>query len=155
VSDRQGAALHSAAVGIGERDEAASSGANVAVVRAHIEAFGQDVPRALALLDSSVVLDMSRGPSLDTEPAYGPDGVAEAMRRYVGAFEDYSFEAERLTDLGSGAVLAVVTETGRGKTSGAPVRRSYAVLYGLLDGRITRITLFASEDDALAAIAPD
>ena len=129
---------------------------NVEVVRAHIEAFGQDAPRALALLDPSVVLDMSRGPSLDTEPAYGRDGVANAMRRYVGAFENYSFEAERLTDLGSGAVLAVVTETGSGKSSGVPVRRSFVILYSVLDGKITRITMFSSEDDALAAVrGPD
>jgi ketosteroid isomerase-like protein len=124
----------------------------VEVVRAHLEAFGQDAPRALAFLDPSVVLDLSRGPSLDSEPAYGRDGVANAMRRYVGAFEDYSCEAERITDLGSGAVLAVVSETGRGKSSGAPVRRSFAILYSVLDGQITRITMFSSEDDALAAV---
>ena len=34
------------------------------------------------------------------------------------------YEVERLTDLGSGAILAAVTETGRGKSSGVPVRRS-------------------------------
>jgi ketosteroid isomerase-like protein len=124
----------------------------VEVVRAHIEAFGQDAPRALALLDPSVVLDNSRGPSLDTELACGRDGVANVIRRYVGAFENYSFEAERLTDLGSGAVLAVVTETGSGKTSGVPVRRSFVTLYSVLDGKITRITMFPSEGDALAAV---
>jgi hypothetical protein len=44
------------------------------------------------------MLDMSRGPSLDTQPAYGRDGVANAIRRYLGTVENYSFEAERLTD---------------------------------------------------------
>jgi ketosteroid isomerase-like protein len=137
-----------------KREKAASPGENAEVVRALIEAFGRDAPRALALLDPYVTLDLSRGPSLDTEPAYGRNGVAEAMRRYLGAFEDYSFEAERLTDLGSGAVLAVVTETGRGKSSGAPVQRSYATLYNVLDGKVTRITQFPSESEALAAVGP-
>jgi hypothetical protein len=112
----------------GKLDKADQSNLSVEVVRAHIEAFGQDAPRALALLDPTVVLDMSRGPSLDIEPGYEREEVANTMRRYVGAFEDYSFEAERLTDLGSGAVLAVVAERGSGKSSGVPVRRSFVIL---------------------------
>ena len=59
---------------------------------------------------------------------------------------------ERLTDLGSGAVLAAgVTETGRGKGSGAPVDRSFAVLYTVIDGKIARMTMFRTEQVALEA----
>ena len=57
----------------------------------------------------------------------------------------------RLTDLGSGAVLAVVTETGRGKGSGVPVERHFAALYTVIDGKIARATVFRSEQDALEA----
>jgi len=73
------------------------------------------------------------------------------MRRWVGTFEEYRYEVERLTDLGSGAVLAVVIETGRGKGSGAPVNRSYAHLYTVIDGRIARMTMFRTEQEALEA----
>ncbi len=99
---------------------------NVEIVRQHAEAFGRDGPRAVSFLDPYVVFDPSRVYDLDPAPAYGQDGVAQAAKRYIGAFEDYAFEMERLTDLGSGAILAVVTETGRGRSSGVPVRRSYA-----------------------------
>jgi ketosteroid isomerase-like protein len=58
---------------------------------------------------------------------------------------------ERLTDLGSGAVLAAASETGRGKGSGAPVDRSFAALYTVIDGKIARITMFRTEQDALEA----
>jgi ketosteroid isomerase-like protein len=77
--------------------------------------------------------------------------VVRAARHYVGAFEDYAYEVDRLTDLGSGAVLAVVTETGRGKGSGVPVERHFAALYTVIGGKITRITFFPSESDALEA----
>jgi arabinose-5-phosphate isomerase len=36
----------------------------------------------------------------------------------VGAFEDYDYDVKELNDLGTGGVIAVVTEKGAGKTSG-------------------------------------
>jgi len=59
--------------------------------------------------------------------------------------------AQRLSDLGSGAVLALLTEEGRGKISGVPVRQSFAALYTVIDGKIARVTFFPSEDQALEA----
>jgi ketosteroid isomerase-like protein len=125
---------------------------NVEVVRAHIEAFRQGDPSgALSHLDLYVVWDASRLDFLDVNVAYGHEEFSQTMRHYIGAFEDYDYGAERLTDLGSGAVLAVVTEEGRGKSSGVPVQRSFAPLYTVIDGKIARITFFASEDQALEA----
>src|SRR5215216_8040916 len=123
----------------------------VEVVRAHIEAFrSQDAARTLSFLDPHVVLDVSRTGG-DEEAIYGRAAIAEFMRQYAGTFEDYRYEVERLTDLGSGAVLAVLTEAGRGKGSGVPVHRSVATLYTVIDGRIARITHFPTEQDALEA----
>jgi ketosteroid isomerase-like protein len=70
----------------------------------------------------------------------------------MGALEDYAYEMERLNDLGSGAVLAVVREIGRGKGSGVPGERSFAMLYTVIDGKIARITALPSEEDALEAV---
>src|SRR5262249_45197629 len=125
---------------------------NVEVVRQHIEAIrSQDFPHALSFFDPHVVVDMGRIGGLQEDAAYGPEEVADYMRRYAGTFEDYRYEAGRLTDLGSGAVRATVTETGRGKGSGAPVTRSFAALYTVLDGKIARCTLFGTEQEALEA----
>jgi ketosteroid isomerase-like protein len=124
---------------------------NVEIVRGHVEAYTHDVPRALSFLDPFVVLDGSRTGLIESQAVFGHDAVAESVARYVGTFEDYSYVVERLTDLGSGAVLAAVTETGRGKGSGVPVRRSLAMLYSVIDGKIARITGFASEGQALEA----
>ena len=125
---------------------------NVEIVRGHIEAFRRgDPPGALWYLDPYVVWDASRIALLDVSVAYGHEEFSQTMRHYIGAFEDYDYEAERLTDLGSGAVLAVVTEEGRGKSSGVPVQRSFAPLYTVIDGKIARITFFPSEAEALKA----
>src|SRR3954451_20185136 len=97
------------------------------VVSAHLEAFrALDArQRALTFLDPHVVLDLSRTGG-DEEAIYGREALAEFMRRWIGTFEEYRYELERLTDIGSGAVLAAgVSETGRGKGSGVPVNRSF------------------------------
>jgi ketosteroid isomerase-like protein len=126
---------------------------NVEIVREHIDAFRRqdDAPRTLSPLDPFVVLDMSRVRGLDVTVAYGHEEVTQTIRHYIGAFEDYEYDVERLTDLGSGAVLALVTEKGRGKSSGVPVRQSFAALYTVIDGKIARVTLFPNEDQALEA----
>jgi ketosteroid isomerase-like protein len=121
------------------------------LVREHIEAFrGQDARRALSFLDPAFVIDPGRvgGPDV----AYGHDAVAQAVARFTGAFEEYAYDVERLADLGSGAILAATSETGRGKSSGVPVRRSFAFLYTVIDGKIARITVFPNEEQALEAV---
>jgi ketosteroid isomerase-like protein len=125
---------------------------NVEIVRAHLEAYLHDAARALSFFDPYVVIDWSRDPGLDLEVAYGHEAVAQAVAHFVGAFDEYAYEVERLTDIGSGAILAAVTETGRGRSSGVPVRRSYAALYTVIDGKIARIALFQSEERALEAV---
>src|SRR5688500_10038104 len=109
---------------------------NVEIVRKHIEAFLHDTATSLSFLDPSVVFDRRRVGTPDAEVVYGHEAVVRAVRQHIGTFEAYGYEVERLTDLGSGAVLAVVTETGRGKGSGVPVRRSLATLYTVIDGKI-------------------
>jgi ketosteroid isomerase-like protein len=96
-------------------------------------------------------LDLSRTGG-DEEAIYGGEALAEFMRRWIGTFEEYRYEMDRLTDLGSGAVLAAgVSETGRGKGSGVPVNRSFAALYTVIEGKIARITMFRTDQDALEA----
>jgi ketosteroid isomerase-like protein len=126
---------------------------NVEVVREHIEAFRRgDVPGTLSYFDPHVVWDPSRVRALDFSVAYGREEVTQTIRHYIGAFEDYDYVAQRLSDLGSGAVLAPLTEEGRGKSSGVLVRQSFAALDTVIDGKIARVTFFPSEDRALKAV---
>jgi ketosteroid isomerase-like protein len=126
---------------------------NVEVVREHIEAYRRlDAPVAFSLMDPHAILDMSRIDGSD--PSHGREAIEEAVTRYRGTFEDYDYKVGRLSDLGSGAILAVVTETGRGKGSCVPVDRGFATLYTVIDGKIARITQFRTEEEALEASKP-
>ena len=98
---------------------------NVEVVREHIEAYRRlDAPVAFSLMDRHAVLDMSRIDGSD--PSDGREAIEVAVTRYRGTFDDFDHKVERLTDLGSGAILAIVSETGRGKGSAVPVDRRFA-----------------------------
>jgi hypothetical protein len=101
---------------------------NVEIVRGHLNAYmHDDAPRSLSVVDPHVVVDRSRLGTVDSDVIYGREALVEAVRRQVGAFDEYALEVGRLTDLGSGAVVAVLTEAGRGKGSGVPMRRSFDI----------------------------
>jgi ketosteroid isomerase-like protein len=124
----------------------------VEVVREHIEAYRRDdVPGALSHLDADIIVDTTRIAGSVGAVSHGHDGLIHEVRRFMGAFEDYDFEVERMTDLGAGTVAVVVNEHGRGKGSGIAVARSFVGLYSVLDGKIVRITGFPTERDALEA----
>jgi ketosteroid isomerase-like protein len=132
-------------------EESAMSKENIEIVRGHIEAWSaEEAALALSFLDPHIVLDLTRAGAIEGA-VHGPEGVAEHFRRYAGTFEDYRWEVQRLDDLGTGAILAVVTESGRGKGSGVSVERPLAALYTVIDGKIVRITMFPGEREALEA----
>jgi ketosteroid isomerase-like protein len=76
--------------------------------------------------------------------------VAEAVRRWTGAFADFAFEVEELIDAGDSVVM-VLRQVGRGKGSEASVEMKMAWLYTVQDGRIVRVNMFADREEALAA----
>ena len=127
---------------------------NVEIVREHIEAFRQDdAPRSLSCVDPYVVVDRSR---IGTVDSMWPTDTERSSKRCV-----VRWERSRNTPCGGAAYrprvrrdTPVVTESGRGKGSGVPVRRSFAYLYTLIDGQIARITQFPSEEQALEAAGP-
>src|SRR5215217_2806874 len=128
---------------------------SVEVVREHIEAYRRDdAAGALAALDDHVILDTTRvsAAGLTGAVSHGHEGVVREMRSWLGAFEDYAFEVERLTELGGGTVAVVIAERGRGKGSGVLVERTMAGLYTVLDGKIVRVTFFPTEREALEAV---
>ena len=80
----------------------------------------------------------------------GPEGVAEAVRRWTGAWADFEFDVQELIDAGD-CVVMVLRQVGRGKGSGAPVEMTMGWLYTLHDGKIIGVRMFADREEALAA----
>jgi ketosteroid isomerase-like protein len=123
---------------------------NLEVVRDSFEAFrAGDYVRALEAFDPEVEYDLRHFP--EGEIYHGRDGVREAFRIWMGAFEDYRQELDELIDAGGDHVVAVVREFGRGKGSGVETQRSTAGLWTLRDGRAIRIRFYDTKEDALRA----
>jgi hypothetical protein len=104
-----------------------------------------------AMLDEYVIWDLREWPTLDLDRVYlGRDAVIEASRRYWGAWTEYRVEAEELIDVGA-SVFVLLRETGRGKSSGAPVERAHPQLWTFRGERIIRWDSFGSREEALKA----
>jgi ketosteroid isomerase-like protein len=122
------------------------STANVEVVRQMLDDYARrELDRALSAFSEDVEWESRIG-----ERFSGREGVAEAVRRWTGAFADYEFEVQELVDAGDSVVM-VLRQVGRGKGSGAPVEMTMAWLYTLRDGKIIRVGMFADREEALAA----
>jgi ketosteroid isomerase-like protein len=86
------------------------------------------------------------GPSM----RYGPDGVMEFFRDWVGAFEAWGYEAEEFIDAADATVVRI-HQWGRGKGSGATVENRFWQVWTIRDGKIIRCTHHLQKADALRA----
>jgi ketosteroid isomerase-like protein len=82
---------------------------------------------------------------------HGHDGIREAFRIWLGAWEDYSQSWDEVIDTGDGSIVVVGSEGGRGKGSGAEMRQRVFALHTLRDGQAVSIRFFGSREDVLAA----
>jgi ketosteroid isomerase-like protein len=90
----------------------------------------------------------------------GLAGMAEAMRDFFGAWEEWRGEAGEYRELDGERVLVLVRYGGRGKLSGLEVgqmRAEGASLFHCRDGKVTRFVAYLDRDHALAelGLAPE
>jgi ketosteroid isomerase-like protein len=124
---------------------------NVEVVRQMYDAFYRgDADAALAHFDPDVVADASK-----VRPDIGIGHGREQLRRittsWVGTWDEWRDEIEEMRDLGS-RVLVLSVQHGRGKGSGVEVEATFAILYEVHRGKITRMALYREPADALEAV---
>jgi hypothetical protein len=107
-----------------------------------------DQPDAFfALLDDDVVWDPGDFPS---GKVYGPEGVREFFRQWLGAFEEFRSEALEYIDAGS-AVFVHMRQWGRGKGSGATTHTDLWQVWIFLDRKVVRFVQKPDRRDALEA----
>jgi ketosteroid isomerase-like protein len=120
---------------------------NVEIVRRSAEAVeAGDYEAALAPYHPEVVFDATLRP--EGRVFHGRDGVVEAMREWIGTWEDWRIETTDYLDAGD-KVVSIGRESGRGKGSGLVIDHQVFVVFTLRDGQIVRWKGFLDKDQAL------
>ncbi len=139
-------------MGFRRRDTArAMSQENVEIVRRLFEARGRkDVAGALALLAENIEIDASRR-VVDPIVLHGHDGFVKFIAMLDDAWSGQTAEPYDVVAHGDEVVVPIrLTSTGR--VSGAQVQASAAWVGQVRDGKITRMCVYQSKDEALEAV---
>jgi ketosteroid isomerase-like protein len=111
----------------------------------------RDFERAMSFYDDDVVLVIEEG-FLNTGTFEGKRAVGDWFGDWFRAFgADYRFTIAELRDLGGGLVFMTASYGGSGRASGALVEDQRAYLYLVRDGRIARVQIFMTPEQALEA----
>jgi ketosteroid isomerase-like protein len=111
----------------------------------------RDFERAMTLYAEHVELVVDSKAFLQGGTFTGREAVGEWFGDWFRSFEPgYRFEIEEARDLGE-VVLLVASHHGRGRSSGAEVHGRNGYLYGVREGRIIRVEIYAGPTEALDA----
>lgn len=124
---------------------------NLDLVRSIYAAWERGDYRSLEWAHADMEYRVADGPSPGTWA--GIEGMTEAFRDVLAAWEDWGVVADDYLELAGDRVLVSFHCTGRGKASGvdlAQLQVNGATLFEVGDGKITRIVQYFDRDDALA-----
>src|SRR2546423_10758949 len=77
----------------------------------------------------------------------GTAAIREYLGDFVGAYDEFSVEAEEILDLGNGVTLDVVNQKGRPHGSSGEVQMRYAAVAIWVEGMIERFTTYTNIDE--------
>ena len=128
---------------------------NVEVVRAIYEDWLRgDYEAVFARIDADIEWFAPTDISASGEPgsglSRGHHGIRKSLARWIGEWDDFSFELRRLIDLGDD-VLAEGWQRGRGKTSGVEVSEEIFSVWTIRGGQAVRQRMFRDRAQALEA----
>ena len=118
------------------------------IVRRQYDAFqAEDWDAFFALYDPEVELDLSRSGIPDGGVHRGHEGVREGWIRWRGAWDDYRFEVEELTQIGDRVLsLTRIRARSRGQGVGTEVRAGE--VFTVRGGLIVHFVIFLDRDAA-------
>ena len=123
---------------------------DVEVVRRAYDAYSKgDLAAAGSAYSDDTVWDVSRFRP-DESVHSGLEELAKNLGSWRDTWTEHSFSLERLVDAGE-RVVAVVRESGRGKSSGAPVTVRYGQVITVRDGKIVETIVYSDPEDAFDA----
>jgi ketosteroid isomerase-like protein len=126
------------------------SAANVELVRAIYDRFrGGDRAGALELYHPEVEVH-ERPESPDPEVYRGHEGVLAGLAASQEDFHELDMVPEEFIDAGE-RVVVVFRFVGTGRGSGVPVDERLCHVWSVRDGKVIRLEVYSSREDALRA----
>jgi len=125
---------------------------NVEIVRAQYTSFGQITEGGE--VDSWVLgyfdPNCEYRPVEEVDAIRGHEALIEWTERWLEAWSSYSDQVEEIID-GGEIVVAAVSISGRGRTSGVEIRQRFFHVFEMREGRILRLREYLDLDSALEA----
>lgn len=132
----------------------ASSGDEVDVdelVRRGVEAYNSgNLDAVLPLLAPNVEVHASAA-VLNAGTFHGPDGFMQWITAWNEAWEEFTLEIRDMELVTENSAIVTVRQRGVGAGSGVEVELEVFHVWELRDGLVSRLHLYATRDDALAA----
>ncbi len=126
---------------------------NVEIVRRVMRCLeDQDVEAALADVDPHAILDWSNSDALDSGVYTDHAGWRTFLRARDEALSERRFESVELLTPAPDTVVLVGRMREQGRASGAEVRSHGAVVWTLHEGKIVRLKIYQSSEEALQAV---
>ncbi len=120
-------------------------------LRAGLDTFNRTGEFESDLLDPNLELHQASS-IIDTAGVFhGRDGLRASLRELQEAFDDLSFEAERIIETQGGEFVAFIRVRGRGRGSGMQIDNAIAWVVALRDDKIVRIVVYEEQAEALEA----
>ena len=123
---------------------------NVEIVRRGYEHFNRSGEVDFSVLDPEIVYDLSRR-TFDRFVFRGHEGVREFLRLIREQWASRRMEPRDLIDAGD-KVVASVRLVGVGRQSGVETMASAAHVWTFREGKIMRLTVFQTMEEALEAV---
>jgi uncharacterized protein len=123
---------------------------NVEIVRRLIEAWNSnEQDEAIAIVDPEVVLDATRR-RVNPKTYTGMQGMRRMLADRDEVWGEFRMEPDEVLDAGD-RVVAIGRWVAKGKGSGIEVQQPVAHVFTLQDGRVVRVEISATRDEALEA----
>jgi ketosteroid isomerase-like protein len=127
------------------------SSENVEVVRRGYEYFAATRDVLAEGLTTDFVWDMSNFRGWPEQQTYeGVEGARAFLRDWLSAWDDWQLEVEAYHDAGD-RVVAVLRQHGISKATGLPVEMTFGQVWTVVDGRESRMEMYADPAEALAS----
>jgi ketosteroid isomerase-like protein len=125
---------------------------NIEVVEAAFKAWAEDGLDALAgYWPEDIDWRAMEGAPDDHGPIHGKDAMRAYVQDWLDMFDDFKTEPVEVIDAGEDKVVAVLRASGRAKLSGIETDLTYAAVYAIRDGQISRGREYATREEALEA----